>query len=192
MDRDAQRALEDLLARGLDSVAAAPREVRRPAPTTLQHWDLPARDIYALLRWGLPVAAHDPATELPAADFQVEADPQCPLPGPAEAAVLSGYRIAGSKRRWYAAATGGGGVFALGRPDASADGLVNTSVALYVETVWRWTLLSELIQPLEAAGEDETVYWCLERFAAWTVQRDPAAKMHADDGVSWWEGLTFS
>jgi len=156
----------------------------------LQRWDLSARDIHALLRWGLPEAKPvNPNGEQPTADFQDSPDPSLRLPG---APALTGYRLASSNRRWYVAAAGTGTVFAVTRADAEAEGMVNTSVAAFIETVWRWTGLSEVLDPLEAMGEDETVYWCLERFAAWCVQRDPAAKVHSDRGVSWWEELTFS
>ncbi|WP_351226128.1 SUKH-4 family immunity protein [Streptomyces sp. NPDC002133] len=187
MDKVAQRALEDLLTRDLDAVVGPPPEVARPGDA-VRAWRLPAGDIDALVRWGLPVTHPvGAATHSPTADFQDAADPALTLADGARA-----YRLASSWLRDYGAIAKAGGVFGVPRPGNTTGGLVNTSVTAYVETVWRWTRFCDLVDPLEESEEYETFHWCLDRFAAWAVARDPEAKSRSATGTSWWEDLALS
>ncbi|WP_418958848.1 SUKH-4 family immunity protein [Streptomyces tritici] len=200
MDKEIRRALEGLLARDLDALTgAAPYVTARPG-AVVRTWRLPAGDVEALVRWGLP-ARRDPraASHNPTAAFQDGPRPMLTVPGAGDADGAGGenreraaYRLADSRLREYGAVEGAGTVFGVPRPGNTTGGPVNTSVAAYVETVWRWICFCDVVDPLEERGDHDTFAWCLDRFAAWCVERDPEATALSATGQSWWESLTLS
>ncbi|MGW2557651.1 SUKH-4 family immunity protein [Streptomyces sp. NPDC001514] len=202
MDKQAQRDLEELLARDMGGVAVAPPPVT--CPTDVAHrWNLPTADIESLMSWGLPLlSVYGEPSHLPSADFQSELEPVVNLsaaPGAAGAGDLGrsrisgpmGYRLATSSRRLYAASEREGAVFAIATQTSSPVALVNTSVTAFVECAWRWWRALDIVGPLEDE-DDETYWWCLERFAAWAVDVDPGAKTRSTVELSWWESVALS
>ncbi|MEU8525029.1 MULTISPECIES: SUKH-4 family immunity protein [Streptomyces] len=201
MDKQAQRDLEELLARDMDGVAVPPPPVARPTDVA-RRWDLPARDVEALMRWGLPLLNEDGElpSHLPSADFQSELLPQLdlsvPTGGPFDpehhrGVGLSAYRLAASDWLTYGVVRGEGSVCAIRNRTSAATALVNTSVAAFVECSWRWWRALDIIGPLEDE-DDETYWWCLERFAEWSVGIDPQAKVRSPVEQSWWESVALS
>lgn len=136
-------------------------------PATVQTWQLPAADIEAYQRWGLPIVA--PTQFQPTFNGVVEDENQVY------------YRVATLLNADILTAAGTGTVEGVSTLETATVPRypVNGSGALLVDTAWRWYGVNTA---LRAAPFDDETYDRLDRFFAVVRKNDPSVS----ENSLWW------
>lgn len=173
LDRDPRKAFEASLAADLDLLACPTAPASRLEPQAA--WAIPAADLTALRRWGVPIVP-DPRPQQRvqlAGEVQNEADPRI-LTGSGERAYLLGTYW---RMRVGAVEKVGTVIGVRTDEDAASFGnsvvYINSSVAAFIEIAWRWAYASSALRNLSAHDYDY-LYDGLDEFRALVHRLDPA------------------
>ena len=170
---DALALFERSLSAPLDELVVSDVQVK-PEPGQTDGWRLPEADLAALNTFGLPVVT--PSGFTPA--IQPEPEPRIVDEG------RSMYELVTMAQENLAAVEGEGTVLGIPGQLELGTGYVNASVALFVDTAWRWYGVNTALRALPL---DEVTFQRLGQF--WTRVREADPTVDLDPSISLWHGL---
>jgi len=148
-------------------------------------WRLPADDIAALTRCGVPVMPDRHPEDRIQLEGDIQRDPEPALKLPA----IQAYRLGTYWRHVLGAVLDSGVVVGISG-DPSDHFPINTSTARFVDVAWRWAVVTHFLSPLSQRDEDED--WalydqCFDDFRQYFRRTDPEAA--ADTGYRFWRDI---
>lgn len=193
LDPDPRAAFQASLARDLDQLTSqAPASRLDPQGAG---WKVPDADLAALRHWGVPIVP-DPRPEHRvqlAGDVQQEPDPRIATDDGIRAYMMGTYW----RMRIGAIEHTGTVIGVRTAEDAASFGnsvvYINSTVAFFLETAWRWAYASTALRALPAQDYDH-LYDCLDEFRAFVHRLDPATDPEPGSGTKpgGEAGITFT
>ncbi|MGI5502839.1 SUKH-4 family immunity protein [Lentzea sp. CA-135723] len=164
-----REATSDVLSRPLASLVVP--EVRAEArPEVVRTWDLAERDREILIECGLPTMEQCRLVPHVQEDL---------LPGLASSRGLA-YGLGSFAQYVVGALASSGEVIGVPRTAHSTEAYISSSVAQYVEMMWRWYWISQILEPLSFGLEQ---YDVVDDFLEFAIRLDPA--IESADGTLW-------